>query len=108
VDVIKKLFNWKVVKSDNKKNNIVAAIVYKDIYNNENKGEISAIISLENYYRSMNRDIDSIVIIPMENGRILGTSIEFDEVYYFKDIDESVRQFILDNYKSTKSIWWFK
>jgi len=105
VDVIKKLFNWKVVKSDNKKNNIVAAIVYKDIYNNENKGEISAIISLENYYRSMNRDIDSIVIIPMENGRILGTSIEFDEVYYFKDIDESVRQFILDNYKSTKSIW---
>lgn len=105
MDVIKKLFNWKVVKSDNKKNNIVAAIVYKDIYNNENKGEISAIISLENYYRSMNRDIDSIVIIPMENGRILGTSIEFDEVYYFKDIDESVRQFILDNYKSTKSIW---
>jgi len=105
VDVIKKLFNWKVVKSDNKKNNIVGAIVYKDIYNNENKGEISAIISLENYYRSMNRDIDSIVIIPMENGRILGTSIEFDEVYYFKDIDESVRQFILDNYKSTKSIW---
>ncbi|WGT37720.1 hypothetical protein QH639_18040 [Lysinibacillus sp. 1 U-2021] len=105
MDVIKNLFNRKVVKSDNKKNHIVAAIVYKDTYNNGNKGELSAIISLENYCRSMNRDINGIVIIPMENGRILGTAIEFDEVYYFKDIDESVRQFILNNYKSTKSIW---
>lgn len=105
MSIIKKLFNIKAIKSVNKKNHMVVAIVYKDIYNNGNKGEITSIISLENYFRSMGRSLDDITIIPMEKGRIMGTSIEFDEVYYFKDIEESIESFIMRSYKNTRLLW---
>ncbi len=105
MSVIKKLFNIKAIKSENKKNHMVVAIVYKDAYNNGNRGELTSIISLENYFRSMGRSLDDITIIPMENGRIMGTSIEFDEVYYFKDIEESIKSFIMRSYKNTRLIW---
>jgi hypothetical protein len=89
------LFNGKFVKDESDKNKIVVAMVYSDDGRNQGQCHYYRNQSLVEHLKSKNVDLNSLKIIPMENGRIFGSPINFNKVYYCKDIT-------IDSYRKLK------
>lgn len=111
MNVMKELFNTEVKITNRYKDKVPVAMVYRSRYllGGDKTDEYKK--SLELTLIEQGVDLTSIQIIPMDDGRILGSSMEFDKVYYIGNIQDKVLSYIINKYKGkcveflNKSTW---
>ncbi|MFJ3388848.1 hypothetical protein [Lysinibacillus sp. NPDC086135] len=84
--MIEKLLNGKFKENKGSINKKVVALVYSDDGRTQGQCAYYREEELKSHILNKGIDLENIKILHMENSRIFGTDIEFNKVYYCKEI----------------------